>query len=105
MTRSVILSILCVVLAAGSLYAVEAPTAELGKTLFTSPDLGGNAKSCSTCHPDGRGLEEIGFYSDDQLREMINFCIRDALKGEMLDPDSRELESLFLYVKSLAPEK
>lgn len=89
---------------ATSVFATEVPTLELGKQLFEATNLGSNGKSCSSCHAQGKGLEEIGAYDDGVLREMINFCIRDALKGEMLDPESTELGSLFLYVRSLQPK-
>jgi len=73
---------------------------QIGKELFSTP-LGSNRKSCSSCHPDGKGLQQADEYQGEQLREMINFCIRDALKGEMLplaDPRLKQLES---YVRSL----
>ncbi|MBE0598271.1 MAG: cytochrome C [Desulfuromonadales bacterium] len=79
-----------------------APSLELGRQLFASPELGSVGKSCATCHPGGKGLEEIAAYSDGELREMINFCIRDAMKGPMLDLKAPELESIFLYLRSLS---
>ena len=95
-----VLALLCLTLPA---VAFEGPSQEIGKALFNSTTLGSNHKSCQQCHPNGKGLQEIGAYNDGQLREMINFCIRDALKGKMLDPDSQEISSLLLYVRSLAP--
>lgn len=83
--------------------ATEAPTAELGRQLFHSSELGESGKSCATCHPGGKGLEGIGAYTDDQLREMINVCIRDALKGEPLGEQSQELASMLLYLRSQKP--
>ncbi len=81
--------------------ATEVPTAQLGKKLFHADNLGTNNKSCATCHPDGQGLEEIDAYDDGMLKEMVNFCIRDALKGEMMDLESTEIESFLLYLRSL----
>ena len=83
------------------LAAEEGPTPALGKTLFESTGLGTNGKSCSVCHPKGKGLEEIGSYPDGQLEELINFCIRDALKGKMLAPDSQELKAMAVYLRTL----
>jgi cytochrome c len=81
--------------------AAEGPSVALGKTLFESTALSGNGKSCSTCHPAGKGLQEIGAYDDGQLKEMINFCIRDALKGKMFTPDAQELNALLAYLRTL----
>lgn len=81
--------------------AKEVPSREMGKALFESAAVSTVGKSCATCHPDGKGLEKIDAYDDGMLREMINFCIRDALKGQMLPEDSQELESLLLYLRSL----
>jgi len=96
-----LLALLGLLVWAGSVTAVEAPTAELGKTLFESTRLGSNGKSCSSCHPGGRGLEEISAYDDGQLKEMINFCIRDALKGRMFASDAQELDAMLAYLRSL----
>ncbi len=72
-----------------------------GKELFETTSLGTSGKSCSTCHPHGKGLEEIGAYDDPMLEEMINFCIRDALEGAMLEPTSPRLKAFRLYLRSL----
>jgi len=96
------LLLLLVVCLPSSLTAYETPGIETGRTLFNSTALGSNQKSCQQCHPDGQGLDEIAAYDDVTLKEMINFCIRDALKGEMLDMESQELSSMLLYVRSLA---
>jgi len=81
-------------------YATEKPGVSLGKQLFQSKSLGSNGKSCSSCHSGGKGLQEIGSYDDATLKEMINFCIRDALKGEMIGLDSSEMNSLLSYMRS-----
>jgi len=94
-----------VVLMAGTATATEGPTVAMGKTLFESTVLGSNGKSCAGCHPGGAGLAEIGAYDEETLKEMINFCIRDALAGNMFAPDSQELDSLHLYLRSLPQEK
>lgn len=79
---------------------VEGPALEVGKTLFEASNLGSNGKSCASCHPEGKGLTEVAAYDDGMLREMVNFCIRDALKGKMLSADAQELEALMRYVRS-----
>lgn len=101
--KSIATVISSVILGAAALAAaVEGPTAELGKTLFESTRLGSNGKSCASCHPRGKGLAEIDAYDDGQLKEMINFCIRDALKGRMFAMDSQELEAMLAYLRSLS---
>lgn len=92
---------LALLLTATSALAVEVPAKELGKQLFEATTLGSNGKSCSSCHPQGKGLEGIGAYDDGTLKEMINFCIRDALKGKMINPKSTELDSLLVHLRSL----
>jgi cytochrome c len=99
--KSYLVSGLLALFLGGTALAGEPPSPELGERLFQDASLGSAAKACATCHPQGKGLEEIGAYTDGQLKEMINFCIRDALKGEPLDPQSPELESIFLYLRSL----
>ncbi len=76
-------------------------TAEEGEKLFNDPGLGGstNETSCGTCHPGGKGLEKAG--SKTNLAHMINVCIERPLKGQPLEEDSIELESLKKYIKSL----
>lgn len=81
--------------------ATEVPTVKLGKHLFQATNLGTNGNSCATCHPGGKGLEEIDAYDDGMLKEMVNFCIRDALKGDMMDLESTEIESFLLYLRAL----
>jgi len=100
MRRLLIFAVLLTLLASGAA-ATEGPTLAMGQTLFTSTELGNNGKSCASCHPQGKGLEEIDAYDDEMLKEMINFCIRDALSGRMFAPDSQELESVLLYLRSL----
>jgi thiosulfate dehydrogenase len=72
-----------------------------GKELFTSGQLGTNGKSCNLCHPGGKGLVKVTEYDDGQLGEIINQCIKNALKGKTLDPTSVEIKSLVMYIKSL----
>jgi cytochrome c len=73
--------------------------AERGKTLFADPALGGSKsdKSCNTCHPEGKGLENTG----GDIAGAINACIEKALEGKPLAADSQELKDLVAYVASL----
>jgi cytochrome c553 len=82
-----------------------------GKALFNDPNLGGapGKKSCGTCHPDGKGLEKAadkkeldrGGKEQKSLKETINMCIENAIKGKALDPKSDQMKDLVAYIKSL----
>lgn len=100
MYRHLILTLTLLLLAMTS-FATEVPTTTLGDQLFHANNLGTNGKSCASCHPEGKGLEEIDAYDDGMLKEMVNFCIRDAMKGKMMDLQSTEIESFLLYLRSL----
>ena len=81
--------------------AFAAGDAAKGKALFNDTKLGGNTsgKSCSSCHPDGKGLEKAGDRKD--LEAFVNSCIENALKGKPIDPKSVEMANLVAYIKSL----
>jgi cytochrome c peroxidase len=83
--------------------AQQEASLEKGKALFNDPKLGTNGKSCSTCHADGKGLTHAGEKSD--LARIVNNCIAIPLKGKPLDPESVEMQSLLLYVKSFGAKK
>jgi cytochrome c peroxidase len=105
--KSVIIAVFLFVLAALGMGVVSAAqqeaTLEKGKALFNDPKLGTSGKSCSTCHPDGKGLSHAGEKSD--LARIVNQCISIPLQGKPLDPESMEMQSLLLYVKSLGAKK
>jgi cytochrome c peroxidase len=83
--------------------ASQEATTEKGKALFNDPKLGTTEKSCNTCHKDGKGIEKAAAAKD--LEVMINSCITGALKGKALDVKSTEMQSLVLYIRSLAAGK
>ena len=86
---------------------------EKGKALFNDPKaFGGTAgKSCASCHPDGKGLENSGAKGEKQwknpagswtsLKDAINVCILMANKGNALDPKSDDMKNIVAYIKSL----
>lgn len=82
--------------------AADGPSMERGKELFHSTKLGSNGKSCATCHRDGKNLERAATYDEGQLAETINQCIENPLKGHALDPASRDMKSLIIYIKTFA---
>ncbi len=88
---------------AGPVSAAEAPSAEYGKKLFDGLELGGpgGAASCSDCHFGGKRLEKV--WSKPDLARTINSCLIGPMKGNAMPADSREMQSLILYVRSLVP--
>lgn len=89
---------LCLVGSAGA----ETASVARGKQLFASPGLGAsqNATSCTVCHENGAGMEKAG--AKPGLAGMINRCIQGPLQGEPLSEKSVAMQSLILYVQSLA---
>lgn len=97
--------------------AYAAGNVEKGKALFNDPKLGSSGKSCNSCHPDGKGLEQAGTKkefsvmgkSQKSLEEAVNFCIEMALKGKAIDPKGSDMADIVAYIKSLsgkaAPKK
>ncbi len=97
-----LITIVTLVLAVSALpvMAIEAPSLELGKTLFESEKLGTKQRSCKSCHDQGKGLDKVGDFNDEELKDIINACIRDALGGTLMDIDSQELNALLIYVRT-----
>ena len=91
---------------AALLWAAQAsalePSLAYGQKLFNDPSLGGstNSTNCNTCHPGGRGLEQSGNKAD--LFQINNRCLQGPLGAETLTENSAEMQSLILYLKSLA---
>ena len=81
-------------------HAIEAPSMSLGKTLFESDQLGTKGRSCSTCHAQGKGLEMIGDFNDEELKDIINACLRDAVGGQLISTESQEMNALVGYVRN-----
>lgn len=101
MKSTMLVSVLVAAMALPAMAADEA-SPEKGKQLFSSTALGTNGRSCATCHPGGKGLEKAGRLSDEELAEMVNTCIKKPLQGKELDPESAEIKSLVLYMKSIS---
>jgi len=95
-----IITVLAVFSVIGMVVAAPEISIEKGKALFNDPKLGTNSKTCGTCHMDGKGLERSGANAD--LVRVINGCIVGPLRGKALEDTSAEMQSLVLYIKSLA---
>lgn len=97
----------CMLLVASGAFA--AASAEKGKTLFGDAKFAGGQKSCSSCHPNGKGLEKSGAKKEftvmgkkqASLEDAVNFCIENANKGKAIKKDSAEMMDMVAYIKSL----
>ena len=98
----IVLMLAAVLFFCGSSAWAEKPSVEQGEKLFNDSGLGAseNATSCGSCHPQGKGMEKAG--ANPQLGEMINRCVQGPLKGKAIDEQSEIMESLQMYIKSLA---
>jgi len=94
---------------AGSM--MDEGSVDRGKALFNDPMAFGGSTSCSSCHPDGKGLEESGMEGKtkwtnpvgtyNSLEEAINICITQANKGKAIGANSQEMKDVIAYIKSL----
>ncbi len=100
-----IICTLGILLTATPVCATESPTMDLGKTLFESTELGTKGRSCAGCHPQGKGLDMTGDFNDDELKDIINACLRDALGAEVISTHSQEMEALLGYVRLFQKEQ
>ena len=85
--------------------ACAAGDAAKGKKLFDDPKFAGGTagRSCSSCHPDGKGAAKAADKAD--LRKTINSCIVNALHGKAIDPRSSEMDDMVAYLKSVKEKR
>jgi cytochrome c553 len=95
-------------------FAYAAGNIEKGKALFNDPNAfnAPGEKSCSLCHPDGKGLEKAGAEGKKSwtnpggtwlaLEDANNVCIMMANKGKTIDPMSEDMKDLVAFIRSLA---
>ena len=94
LVQTAVLSLAIIGLAASTGFA--ASSVAKGKKLFSDAKLGTNGMSCSSCHPDGKGLEKAGLHGRQEwtnpgstwlnLEDTNNVCIMMALKGKNILP-------------------
>ncbi len=106
--RIIMLSLIALGLVFSGAFAADV---EKGKALFNDPKLGGGTagKSCNSCHPAGKGLENAGDKKEFNIMgkkqkglvEAVNFCIEMALKGKAIDPKGTDMANIVAYIKSL----
>ena len=95
--------------------AFAAGDAKKGKMLFDDAKFAGGSVSCSSCHPDGKGLEKAGMKGKKEwknpagtwlaLEDASNVCVILANKGTAIDPKAAEMRDLVAYIKSLSKKK
>ena len=79
---------------------------ENGKKHFNDATFAGstNDRSCNTCHPGGKGLEDVAedyAKKADALKNQVNACIKAPLQGKSLSAESKEMKDIIAYMKSL----
>ncbi len=110
--RFLILALLVFVFSFTLAFAKHHTLEDRGKAHFENAAFAGGKKSCSTCHPNGRGLESAGAKTafdimggeQNSLESVINVCIVNANKGNAIDDNSVEMQELVSYIKSLSAQ-
>ena len=105
----IIISILTIPVVFKLAVAEHHTPADRGKTHFNNPDFAGGKRSCNSCHPNGKGLEDTGTKSSFAimggqqacLEEVINMCIVYANEGNVLKVVATEMQEIVSYIKSL----
>src|SRR5512142_2944690 len=106
MKYSKIVLLFAMTVALVSSFAFAAGNVEKGKALFNDTHAfnAPGDKSCSSCHPDGKGLENAGAEGKKTwtnpggkwlaLEDANNVCIMLANKGKTIDPMSEDMKDL-----------
>ena len=76
-----------------------------GRNLWGSPDLGTNGVACGQCHPNAANTHPETYPKFQQqlgrviaLRDMINWCIDNPVRGERLEPDDPRMRAMEAYI-------
>ena len=114
MKRNAILIIapIALILTFSVAFAMSHKAAEKGRALFENPNFAGGMKACNSCHPNGKGLSKAGSKTEfsimgkkqNSLEEAINICIVNANRGKAIAEDSKEMQEMVSFVKSLGPK-
>ena len=79
--------------------------AQEGRRLWTSPEIGTNGVVCAQCHPNAANThpetypkfqKQLGRVAS--LWEMINWCMRNPLEGEVMAADDPRMTAMQAYV-------
>jgi len=116
MSKIIVLAMFAALFIVSSVFAAGmiGGDAEKGKALFNDPKSFGGNVSCSSCHPNGKGLEKTGMMGRTEwknpagtyksLEEAVNVCITAANKGKAIDAQSQEMKDMIAYIRSLGKE-
>ncbi len=79
------------------------PSVKTGEKLFYETSLGTNGKSCASCHKTTENIKKdtAKYPGDPALKNVINGCITENLKGKPLPDGSARMNSLILYMRSV----
>lgn len=76
-----------------------------GRGLWTTPVLGSNGLVCAQCHPNAANTHPETYPKFQKqlgkvvnLWEMVNWCIRNPLQGQSLDPADARMTALLSYI-------
>src|SRR3989344_174557 len=85
---------------------------QMGEKLWNDTKLGTSGMACATCHSGGKGLKKALFpkylkMPNDilTLDQMINFCMKNPMKGKPLQWNSKEITAIAAYAQSHAKEE
>lgn len=103
--KIMILSLTALGLVFSVAFAMKHLPEERGKALFNDAKFTGGTKACSSCHPDGSGLEKASDKhmgkTENGLEKVVNACIEMGNKGKAIDTKSEQMKDIVAYIKSL----
>jgi len=78
-----------------------------GRELWVSADLGTNGVACAQCHPNAANTHPETYPKFQSqigkvvlLRDMINWCLQNALRAPQLDADDPRMRAMEAYIIS-----
>jgi cytochrome c len=108
--KSIVVGVVfCVAVSFSFAFAMSHDAAERGSAHFKNPAFAGGKTACNACHFNGRGLENAGTKTkfnimggeQNSLAETVNVCIVNANKGKAIPVDSKEMQEIISYIKTL----
>ncbi len=103
----------CIIVGLYAAVAAGAGDPGRGRTIFADPTFAGGTRACSSCHPDGKGLEKAGSKKEfhimgqtqKSLEEAVNACIVGAIGGRAIPVNSQQMQDVTSYIRSLKQRK
>jgi len=78
---------------------------QAGRALWTDRKLGTNGVTCAQCHPNAANTHpetypkfQVQLGRVVLLRDMINWCIENPVRGPKLEPDGPKMRALEAYI-------